>query len=207
VVGLDVFSSDERGPLKVRSLTINTEMRYYPAVRFDIFPAADVDSSQIAEAQLFFREQPWLPEGDETPNSDAGCAAVKVGGAVLIGVPITEASLETEQRFPRFSSEGVAGELIQTGLPSVDVTAIVREWLDRRRFAAFPRGPTNVTLGITPARPQLDDSGLVGLPLLSNRRRKLHWVRDRRWRIDGSRYRFRCLSRLVDLHIVARVKR
>lgn len=47
---------------------------------------------------------------------------------------------------------------------------------------------------------------MEGLPALPNQRRKQQWVRDRRWRVDGSRYRFRFLGCLVDLHIVARVE-
>lgn len=182
-----------------------------PVVRFDLRPVDDIDVGQILEAQLFFRESPAvLPAtewwaGDASPNSDRGCAEVKVGGAVRVGGPITEVSLESRLPNLRFRDQGVAGRPIDAGLPSVDVTPVVKEWLERRLHLPSPTTPREDILAITPARPELGATRIESVPVLANRRRKQHWVRDRRWRVDGSNWRFRCLSRLTDIHIVARV--
>jgi hypothetical protein len=208
VVGRTATSRDRRRGLQLRELTMNEETYWFPLVRFDISPLDGIDSPRLKEAQLFFREQPAVLDDDDAPNSLEGCAAVKVGGAVRIGGPISDVSLESRLPNLRFRDQGAAGEPIEVGLPSVNVTRVVREWMDRRRPIASPSGARDDILAITPARPELGATGarVEGIPTLPNQRRKQHWVRDRRWRIDGSTFRFRCMSRLVDLHIVASVE-
>lgn len=209
VVGLEATSRDSRRGLHLRKLTTNWERHYMPVVRFDLRPIDDVDADQLLEAQLFFREDPaWLMthrgDVDDSPNSHQGCAEVKVGGVVRVGGPITETVIESRLPNLKFRDQGDLGHPIETGLPSVDATPVVKEWLERRLDLPLSTTPREGVLVITPARPQLSSARIESVPVLANRRRKQHWVRDRRWRVDSSNWRFRCMSRLSDIHIVAR---
>jgi D-alanyl-D-alanine carboxypeptidase len=139
VVGRDETSRDRRRGVRLRERTTNEEKHCIRIVRFDLSPLNDVDTPQLREAQLFFQEQPALFDA-AAANALDGCAAVKVGGAMRIGGPISAVSLESRLPNLRFRDQGVAGERLEAGLPSVNVTSVVREWLDRRPVTASPGG-------------------------------------------------------------------
>jgi len=200
LVGLWASSRDFRRGIGLIKRTENQDRRFFGALRFDLPTWGSLQHQDILSAQLHYRVRPWVVGGEHWTNSDGGCAVNKVAEARRLTQALPYSAPVRQGNGHVWRVELPSALPLERGPMGLDVLDIVREWHRDTRAEARERAGN---LLLYPARPDLGHSGrLESVPLFPNRRRRTHWVRQNRWKVEDGHYAFRCASLLGHFYIL-----
>ncbi len=200
LVGLWASSRDFRRGLRFIKRTENHDRRYFGALRFHLPTWGSVSPEDILVAQLHYRVRPWVVDGESWINSDSGCATNKVGEARRLAQSLPYSAPVRQGNGHAWRVEPPPALALDRGPMGLNVLDVVREWHRDMRPGARERVGN---LLLYPARPELGRvATLESVPLFPNRRRRTHWVRQSRWKVEDGHYEFRCASLLGSFYIL-----